>query len=322
MTHYDVFNGDADGLCALHQLRLAEPRESVLVTGVKRDNALLARVPAGPGDSVCALDIALPGNRDALLALLARGVKVLYVDHHEPGEVPVHALLEATIDTAPDVCTSVLVDRRLRGFARRWAVVAAFGDNLAPTARALGAAAGADEATLARWQALGECLNYNAYGMTEHDLVYTPAALYRALAPYADPDRFIDGEPHGSRLDAARREDLARAHSLSPALDGPGATLRVLPDAAWARRAVGSLANVLASADARRAHAVAVASPGGALLVSVRVPASAPTSADAFCKAFGGGGRRIAAGIDALAPARLDELREALAREYPAPAPG
>jgi hypothetical protein len=24
-VHFDVFNGDADGLCALHQLRRAEP---------------------------------------------------------------------------------------------------------------------------------------------------------------------------------------------------------------------------------------------------------------------------------------------------------
>ena len=47
---YDVFNGDADGLCSLQQIRLAEPADSVLVTGVKRDIALLARVPAGAGD--------------------------------------------------------------------------------------------------------------------------------------------------------------------------------------------------------------------------------------------------------------------------------
>ena len=44
MTHFDVFNGDADGLCALHQLRLAAPVDSVLVTGAKRDIALLQRV--------------------------------------------------------------------------------------------------------------------------------------------------------------------------------------------------------------------------------------------------------------------------------------
>ena len=44
--NYDVFNGDADGICALLQLRLAEPREAQLVTGVKRDINLLSRVEA------------------------------------------------------------------------------------------------------------------------------------------------------------------------------------------------------------------------------------------------------------------------------------
>jgi len=50
MRDFDVFNGDADGICALHQLRLAEPRAADLITGVKRDIALLKRVPAGAGD--------------------------------------------------------------------------------------------------------------------------------------------------------------------------------------------------------------------------------------------------------------------------------
>ena len=37
MADYDVFNGDADGICALVQLRQAEPRDTTLVTGVKRN---------------------------------------------------------------------------------------------------------------------------------------------------------------------------------------------------------------------------------------------------------------------------------------------
>ena len=50
MRYFDVFNGDADGICALHQIRLAEPAESELVTGVKREIELLKRVRAGSGD--------------------------------------------------------------------------------------------------------------------------------------------------------------------------------------------------------------------------------------------------------------------------------
>lgn len=70
---YDVFNGDADGICALHQLRLAEPAEAELVTGVKRDVALLRRVPAAPGARVVVLDISLDSNADDLHRLLDAG---------------------------------------------------------------------------------------------------------------------------------------------------------------------------------------------------------------------------------------------------------
>ena len=44
MANYDVFNGDADGICALQQLRLNDPIESKLITGVKRDIQLLDHV--------------------------------------------------------------------------------------------------------------------------------------------------------------------------------------------------------------------------------------------------------------------------------------
>ena len=57
MGYFDVFNGDADGICALHQLRLAEPRSSRLITGTKREIKLLDRVQAHPRDEVTVLDI-------------------------------------------------------------------------------------------------------------------------------------------------------------------------------------------------------------------------------------------------------------------------
>ena len=86
MTHFDVFNGDADGMCALHQLRLAEPRDSVLVTGLKREIALVGRVDARPGDYVTDYDVSIGANRDADVALIDRGVAVRYFDHHYAGD--------------------------------------------------------------------------------------------------------------------------------------------------------------------------------------------------------------------------------------------
>lgn len=86
MQIYDVFNGDADGICALIQLRLAEPCDSTLVTGVKRDIALAQRVPVDLPARVNILDVSLDKNREAVDALLAAGCSVFYVDHHFPGE--------------------------------------------------------------------------------------------------------------------------------------------------------------------------------------------------------------------------------------------
>ena len=54
-----VFNGDADGIFALVQLRLAKPDQAKLVTGVKRDIQLLKQVAAQVNDTVTVLDISL-----------------------------------------------------------------------------------------------------------------------------------------------------------------------------------------------------------------------------------------------------------------------
>src|SRR3954469_1165594 len=75
---YDIFNGDADGLCALHQLRLDAPLEAELVTGVKRDIRLLDRVQAQEHDQLTVLDISMKSNADALARALERGARVRY----------------------------------------------------------------------------------------------------------------------------------------------------------------------------------------------------------------------------------------------------
>ena len=67
------------------------------------------------------LDISLDVNRAALDVLLARGVHVTWFDHHYADPVPVHPRPAATIDTAPDICTAMLVDRHLGGRYRAWA---------------------------------------------------------------------------------------------------------------------------------------------------------------------------------------------------------
>ena len=56
--YIDVFNGDADGICALHQLRLVDPRpDARLVTGVKRDIHLLQKLAGIRKAQITVLDV-------------------------------------------------------------------------------------------------------------------------------------------------------------------------------------------------------------------------------------------------------------------------
>src|SRR5688572_3945180 len=121
MTAYDVFNGDADGICALVQLRQVQPLDASLVTGVKRDINLLKRVAANAGDRVTVLDISLDKNREDLQRLLDSGAEVFYCDHHYAGDIPENPALEALINPAPEVCTSLLINGHLKGARAAWA---------------------------------------------------------------------------------------------------------------------------------------------------------------------------------------------------------
>jgi hypothetical protein len=317
MTHFDVFNGDADGLCALHQLRLAEPKDAELVTGVKRDVALLQRVPqAQAGDSITVLDVSLAVNRDALLTLLDRGVDVEYFDHHFAGEIPIHPRLTATIDQSPDVCTGILVDRKLGGLHRPWAVVAAFGDNLPQVAMGLADPLALPKTLLEELEGLGTALAYNAYGDSEADLIVHPAALYRMLSRYANPFEFMRHESIYRRISDARDEDLGMARVVKPEQVLAGATIYVLPDAPWARRVRGAFANELASRHPDLAHAVLTHKSDREYTVSVRAPVIKSTGADDLCRKFPTGGGRVgAAGINHLPmeqlPAFVRELDKA-----------
>jgi hypothetical protein len=301
MAIYDVFNGDADGLCSLQQLRLAEPQESILVTGVKRDIALLPRVQAGEGDRVTVLDLSLDKNRDALLANLERGAEVRYFDHHFAGEIPQHSRLEAHIKTQPDKGTSLLVDEYLQGAYRAWAVVGTFGDNFDVAARRAAEPLNLGDEDLERLRDLGIYLNYNGYGAAVEDLHFRPDQLFQRLHPYADPLEFIYTDQTFQRLEAGYDEDMVLARAARPEVQTERHGIYVLPAASWARRVGGVIANDLAQGAPGRAHAVLTRLPGGGFLVSVRAPVERPEGADALCRRFPtGGGRKAAAGINDL----------------------
>ncbi len=309
MTDYDLFNGDADGLCALQQLRLAEPRTSRLITSVKRDIDLLRQVTPAPGDRLTVLDISLDRNRADLDRVLAAGARVRWFDHHYAGEIPTHAHLDARIDTSPDRGTSLLVNTELSGAYLNWALTGTFGDNFDATAWRLARAAGLPEPDTHALRELGILLNYNGYGARVEDLHIAPEALFQRLHPFRDPLEFIAADEAFAQLRAGYADDMAQAKALKPEFATPSHSVLILPSAPWARRVSGVYANALAQQAPERAHALLTALDQGGYLVSVRAPLSRPDGADALCRQFAtGGGRKAAAGINALPGSDYDRF--------------
>jgi hypothetical protein len=305
---FDVCNGDADGLCAALQWRLHAPQPATLVTGLKRDIALLDRVPARDAAEVNVFDLSMRRNHDALLRLLQAGVRVRYFDHHAPGDIPSHDALQAHIDTTDDVCTSLLVDRHLQGASRAWALVGAYGDNLSSVADLLAGESGIGPSDRAALRRLGEAMNYNAYGDHESDVCIAPAKLYEVLSRYRDPRDMLARETVADDIDAMRRDDLAQAVASRPHWQDARGSVHLLPDAPWSRRVLGSFANHLGNAEPQRAHALLKSLRNGGYLVSVRAPLTAPSGAGDLCMRFGGGGRARAGGIDALPESEVERF--------------
>lgn len=315
----DVFNGDADGLCALMQWRLSHPIPvAQRISGVKRDNALLKKVNEGPGLSLLVLDINFENNRDEVQRLLAAGASIRYFDHHYPGALIEHPNLTLTINESPHYCTSLLVNDALGGQHVAWAVAGAFGDNLTVVARQLALDSGFSDTQTAQLQTLGELLNYNGYGSELADLHFDPVVLYQALARYEDPFRFVAEAAAFKQLQAGYAADMANAAAWQMHAGNARGRVYVLPDQAWARRVIGVWANALAQASPGHAHLLVCPDGRGTYTASLRAPQDHPYGAAAFCRQFaGGGGREAAAGITRLIEGGIDEVVQRFLREYP-----
>lgn len=318
MTIYDVFNGDADGICALTQIRLSQPCSTELVTGVKRDIALLEKLDAKQGDQVTVLDISLDKNREPLKKVLEQGASVFYCDHHFAGEIPDNPKLTTLINTQPEVCTSILINQKLEGAYVAWAVVGAFGDNLSKSATKLAQPLSCSEDQLAQLKELGILINYNGYGASLDDLYFAPDELFKTVSQYQDPLQFVESETETfGVLREGYRDDMRQAEQSEKVVEDQTISVQLLPNEAWSRRVSGVYGNQLANQNPDRAHAVLTQLEEGGYTVSVRAPLSNRHGADEICRQFEtGGGRAAAAGINRLAEAELDLFVKTLGEFY------
>lgn len=300
--YFDVFNGDADGICALIQLRLDQPLAAQLITGIKRDIKLLDKFTVSSGDHITVLDISLQQNSARVNEFLSQGAHVFYVDHHQPGDIPKHPHLKTLINTDSAVCTSLLVNQYLDGKHPLWAITAAFGDNLNHSAEQLAATLNLSPSEIETLKNLGIYINYNGYGSCIADLHFAPDKLYREMSGFQSPFDFIsDNRGIFTQLKQGYQQDMANARSINPEYQSDAVAVFILPDTTWARRVNGVFGNFLANLDPARAHAVITHNQDNDYQVSVRAPLANKTGADELCSAFPtGGGRKAAAGINHL----------------------
>lgn len=315
--NYDLFNGDADGICALHQLRLVDPQQTILITGVKRDINLLDKIDPQAGDQITMLDISFDKNRAAVEQALQAGAAIIYFDHHYAGDIPQENQLTTHIDTASDTCTSLIVNQYLQGCQPLWAIVGAYGDNLFHSAQQLATKFSLDAAQLQQLQQLGTMLNYNGYGTSIDDLHFHPAELYNAIQPHKEPFSFVYEEHVYQQLHEGYLQDLDQVTSIQPELQNDAIALIHLPDAPWARRVSGVYGNQLARENPDRAHAILTKMAEGDYRVSVRAPLNNREQADQLCRQFTtGGGRAAAAGINQLLAAEYDRFVDVFRNIY------
>ncbi len=300
--HFDVFNGDADGICALIQLRLAQPQTAQLITGIKRDIQLLDKFTVNSGDCITVLDVSLQANSRRVNELLHQGAHIFYVDHHQSGAIPEHPHLTTLIDTDNALCTSLLVNRYLQGKYPLWAITAAFGDNLNHSAEQLAATLKLSQTELETLLNLGIAINYNSYGSCVDDLYFAPDTLYREMSAFQSPFDFISGNPAiFTQLTQGYQQDMANAQALTAEYRSAAVAVFMLPNSVWARRVSGVFSNYLANLAPHTAHAVISHNPGNDYQVSVRAPLARKFGAGQLCTAFpSGGGREAAAGINHL----------------------
>jgi hypothetical protein len=303
VKYIDVFNGDADGICSLLQLRFSDPRESAkLITGVKRDIRLLDRVIANKGDQINVLDISLDCNRVDVERLLSSGVSIHYFDHHYLGEFTPKALtFNPYINESSNVCTSLIVDQYVNEQYKLWAITGAFGDNLISIAHKECEKIGLNNTDILRLQRLGELINYNGYGASLDDLYFHPAELFKYLQQQKNPLAFDVGSKEISILHEGYLSDFENTRNLKPEYCSSKVAVFKFPNKKWSRRVIGVIANNFVEIYPQRNHLFICPDGHGLLTISVRTAKKNSKNAAEFCRRYAkGGGRKNAAGINSF----------------------
>ncbi len=321
MTYYDVFNGDADGICSLIQWRKCFPieqSEQILVTGVKRDIQLVQQVNPKIKSSIAIFDISFDKNVEDVKRLLDDYHRIDYFDHHKADNLFEHPLLQATINLAATTCTALLVSEHCSRTHHLWAIAAAFGDGLDSVAIEQSESLDLSKEEMSLLKEFGVLINYNGYGSSTADLCVHPADLYKNLSQYETPlNAWNDPLSAIHKLKKRYKQDLAKAEQSTPILSSESVIAIKLEDAAWSRRISGTFGNILAANNENKAIVIVTDNSYGSYTISLRAPRTQQHSAADICSQFPtGGGRAGAAGVNELPKQQLNVFLQAVEACY------
>ncbi|MEE4244737.1 MAG: DHH family phosphoesterase [Kangiellaceae bacterium] len=321
MTTIDVFNGDADGIFSLIQLRKAFPvSQSHLITSVKRDISLLKQVDLelAKDADINVLDISYDKNCNEVESLLDKGNNIFYCDHHKADKLISHTNLTSIIDTSAFVCTGLLISNYIDRQHHLWAIAALFGDGLDKVAYEEVKAFNLPESDVEAIKKLGVLVNYNGYGSRIEELHFHPAELYRELMRYSDPLEVIaDKSSPFYRLETAFDSDMKNAQEYQAFHQSELVTAVRLPNETWSKRISGTLGNKLSKQHPDKAILILSDNPDKTITVSLRAPKSKPYGASDICSQYpSGGGRASAAGVNELLDSEIQSIIEKVEHYY------
>ena len=304
--YYDFFNGDADGMISTHVYRTFIPKDTIKFTGMKRDIKLLRHATRISDSTLTVFDVSLKSNDDYVERTLQNNNHIRWFDHHDPGTVDFGKRVQTNIDTDPDCCTAIIVDKYTDGLYRPWTIAAAFGDNLHQQAEEMNPNMSQERMDTLR--TIGETLNYSGYGNSEDDLIAQPIDVYEDMAQYRNPFNYFRRSRlfhsiHDQML--ADKEQLSRSTVL---FDEEFGMVVQLPDTVASSRYSGIYSNALAMNNPDKAFAILTIN-GDDFKVSIRAPINRPTGAVTLANQFPtGGGREKAAGINVLPQNKIHEF--------------
>ena len=307
MKYLDFFNGDADGIISLHQYRMHYPQNSEVFTGVKRDVELLRHCTDIKKSKFTVFDVSLLSNKDHVNKILSNGNTIRWFDHHEPGETKLGDNFEIFVDTDPNCCTNILVDKYIDGLHRPWTICGAYGDNLHEQAEKLNPCF--NEIYMSYLKEIGETLNYNGYGNQESDLTAHPKDVYLDIKDYESPFEYRKKSILYNKINTQMKSDESELNSSEVLYSSDSGSIILLPDTKASIRYSGIYSNKQTTDNPNKAFAILTNINDDTYRISIRSPKNNPVGASKLALSFPtGGGREKAAGINELPKTELKKF--------------